>query len=216
MTTPSTKKQTARPTTTPKRRSRALFMFWSVRARMSAAMLPTLVAPKRMDGWSDADDVCLSVRLPLSLCLSIGEGRCSGRALTYARGCVEAASDCSHEEIRCGTLHSISERKKEERLTRLSWSSLMKPERGREGGEGDGRREWLPAGWLPACLSHCSVCLFPSLPPSFPPSYSAAHAATHLSKSEYHKHAAAATTTNDGRVGLTPTTLGMFMIRQSE
>ena len=178
--------------------------------------MPTLVAPKRMDGWSDADVVCLSVRL--SLCLSIGEGRCSGRALTYARGCVEVASDCSHEEMRCGTLHSMSERKKEERLTRLSWSSLMKPERGRGGEkETEGESGCRLAGCLPACLSHCSVCLFPSLPPSFPPSYSAAHAATHLSKSEYHKHAAAAaTTTNDGRVGLTPTTLGMFMIRQSE
>ena len=88
-------------------------------------------------------------------------------------------------------------------------------ERGEEK-ETEGESGCRLAGCLPACLSHCSVCLFPSLPPSFPPSYSAAHAATHLSKSEYHKHAAAATTTNDGRVGLTPTTLGMFMIRQSE
>ena len=144
-------------------------MFWSVRARMSAAMLPTLVAPKRMDGWSDADVVCLSVRLSLSLCLAIGEGRCSGRALTYVRGCVEAASACSHQEMRCGTLHSMSERKKEERLTRFSWSSLMKPERGREGRRRR-RKERVAAGWLAACLPVPLQCLPVSLPSSLFPS----------------------------------------------
>ena len=66
MTTPSTEKNRTTDDNAQKKKQGSV-LFWSVRARMSAAMLPTLVAPKRMDGWSDADVVCLSVRLSLSL-----------------------------------------------------------------------------------------------------------------------------------------------------
>ena len=144
--------------TTPSKRGQAELLLCSGRCapRMSVVMLLTLVVLERMVGRR------------LSVCLSIyrgrtgagGDGRCSGRALTCVRGCVDAAADHSRQKTPLrNPAQSVGARRRGKRrsgsLTRSS-SSFMQPERERGT---EGRREWLPAS-----LAGCSVCLFPSLP----------------------------------------------------
>ena len=130
------------------------------------------VGRSRTDGRTSS--VCPSVRL------SIYRGRRAERVV--ARGEPSLAREValtrppiiSVGKCRCGTLHSRRRGKRRSgslapRRRRRSCSR-----RGRE--RGGGLKERAAAGGLAGCLSHCSVCLFPSLGlplslfPSFPPS----------------------------------------------